>query len=223
MVIFRQRKRVFRTWEVGNNVDTGFVFWRYGKWYGGKLTIDVLCYISAHNLRQVQTASCFCDSSSFFFTTWLTFSWIQATDIFNMMHICRAEDGHVSQVSTYRGSIIGCCSWINCTRSMYRFGISRGDCVSRAPAESKYNVFNRAGSLELFLHQQTGVEEEAIIAYLSDGRRLRNDNIRDLAGAQDQVRAIDICLESLISYCGSRYSCLTSTTLISTSMRFYTS
>jgi hypothetical protein len=41
--------------------------------------------------------------------------------------------------------------------------------------------------LELFLHQQTGVDEEAVLAYLSDGRRLRNDNIRDLAGAEDQV------------------------------------
>jgi len=31
------------------------------------------------------------------------------------------------------------------------------------------------------------VDEEAVLAYLSDGRRLRNDNIRDLAGAEDQV------------------------------------
>jgi hypothetical protein len=31
------------------------------------------------------------------------------------------------------------------------------------------------------------VDQEAILAYLSDGRRLRNDNIRELAGAQDQV------------------------------------
>ncbi|KZT23676.1 hypothetical protein NEOLEDRAFT_1136168 [Neolentinus lepideus HHB14362 ss-1] len=45
----------------------------------------------------------------------------------------------------------------------------------------------RIGSLELFLHQETGVEEEAILAYLSDGRRLRSDNIRELAGAQDQT------------------------------------
>ena len=31
------------------------------------------------------------------------------------------------------------------------------------------------------------MDQEAILAYLSDGRRLRNDNIRELAGAQDQV------------------------------------
>jgi hypothetical protein len=31
------------------------------------------------------------------------------------------------------------------------------------------------------------VEEDAILAYLSDGRRLKNDNVRELAGAQDQV------------------------------------
>jgi autophagy-related protein 11 len=45
----------------------------------------------------------------------------------------------------------------------------------------------RTGSLELFLHQETGVDQEAILAYLSDGRRLRNDNIRELAGSQDQA------------------------------------
>jgi len=99
---------------------------------------------------------------------------------------------------------------------MYRSGISRGDCVYRALTNVRDNIFNRAGSLELFLHQQTGVDEEAIIAYMSDGRRLRNDNIRDLAGAQDQVRAIDNCLGILFSHCGSQYSCSTSTTLIST-------
>ncbi|TFY68709.1 hypothetical protein EVG20_g3446 [Dentipellis fragilis] len=44
----------------------------------------------------------------------------------------------------------------------------------------------RVGSLELFLHQEIGVEEDAVLAYLSDGRRLRNDNVRELAGSQDQ-------------------------------------
>src|ERR1700722_15335229 len=47
----------------------------------------------------------------------------------------------------------------------------------------------RSGNLELFLHEHTGVAEQAVLAYLSDGRRLRNENIRDLAGAQDQVRS----------------------------------
>lgn len=46
----------------------------------------------------------------------------------------------------------------------------------------------RIGSLESFLHREIGIEENAALAYLSDGRRLRTDNVRDLAGAQDQVR-----------------------------------
>ncbi|KAJ3556242.1 hypothetical protein NP233_g12022 [Leucocoprinus birnbaumii] len=45
----------------------------------------------------------------------------------------------------------------------------------------------RAGSLELFIHQETGFDQEAVLAYLSDGRRLTNSNVRDLAGAADQT------------------------------------
>ncbi|KAI0064232.1 putative peripheral membrane protein [Artomyces pyxidatus] len=41
-------------------------------------------------------------------------------------------------------------------------------------------------SLELFLNHEIGIDQDAVLAYLSDGRRLRNENIRDLAGAQDQ-------------------------------------
>ncbi|KAH9023404.1 putative peripheral membrane protein [Lactarius hengduanensis] len=44
----------------------------------------------------------------------------------------------------------------------------------------------RFGSLEAFLRKEIGIEEGAVLAYLSDGRRLRTDNVRDLAGAQDQ-------------------------------------
>lgn len=46
------------------------------------------------------------------------------------------------------------------------------------------------GSLEIFLQQETGVDQDAVLAYLSDGRRLTNNNIRELAGAQDQVRSV---------------------------------
>ncbi|KAF8155845.1 putative peripheral membrane protein [Crassisporium funariophilum] len=42
------------------------------------------------------------------------------------------------------------------------------------------------GSLELFLHQETGVDQDAALAYLSDGRRLTTGNIRDLGSSQDQ-------------------------------------
>lgn len=40
----------------------------------------------------------------------------------------------------------------------------------------------------------TGVEETAVLAYLSDGRRLRDESIRELAGAVDQVIALIICV-----------------------------
>ncbi|CAA7264383.1 unnamed protein product [Cyclocybe aegerita] len=42
------------------------------------------------------------------------------------------------------------------------------------------------GGLEIFLHQEIGIDQEAALAYLSDGRRLTNGNIRDLGSAQDQ-------------------------------------
>jgi autophagy-related protein 11 len=58
----------------------------------------------------------------------------------------------------------------------------------------------RLGSLESFLHKEIGIEESAALAYLSDGRRLRTDNVRDLAGAQDQVRASPLP-SALLSLC----------------------
>ncbi|KAF9010058.1 putative peripheral membrane protein [Cyathus striatus] len=45
----------------------------------------------------------------------------------------------------------------------------------------------RVGSLELFLHQEIGIDEDAALAFLSDGRRLMNSNLRELAGMQDQA------------------------------------
>ena len=47
----------------------------------------------------------------------------------------------------------------------------------------------RHGTLERFLKEKTGVDEESILAYLPDGHRLRNENLRDLAGAETQVRS----------------------------------
>ncbi|KAF8467125.1 autophagy-related protein 11-domain-containing protein [Russula ochroleuca] len=43
------------------------------------------------------------------------------------------------------------------------------------------------GSLESFLQREIGIEENVALAYLSDGRRVRTDNMQDLAGTQDQV------------------------------------
>ncbi|KAF8887526.1 hypothetical protein BD779DRAFT_1526741 [Infundibulicybe gibba] len=45
----------------------------------------------------------------------------------------------------------------------------------------------RIGSLELFVFQEAGVEQDAVLAYLSDGRRLTNGNLRELAGSKDQT------------------------------------
>ncbi|TFK46861.1 putative peripheral membrane protein [Heliocybe sulcata] len=65
--------------------------------------------------------------------------------------------------------------------------ICRAEDGEAAQVNVTLSDIERIGSLELFLHQETGVDEEAILAYLSDGKRLRNDNIRELAGAQDQT------------------------------------
>ncbi|KAJ7193554.1 putative peripheral membrane protein [Mycena pura] len=44
----------------------------------------------------------------------------------------------------------------------------------------------RIGSLELFIHQETGIDQDCVLAYLPDGRRLTNSNIRELSGSQNQ-------------------------------------
>ncbi|KAJ7104353.1 putative peripheral membrane protein [Mycena belliarum] len=44
----------------------------------------------------------------------------------------------------------------------------------------------RIGSLELFLNQETGIDQDSVLAYLPDGRRLTNSNLRDLTGSQNQ-------------------------------------
>jgi len=112
--------------------------------------------------------------------------------LINMMQICRAEDGQVFQVGIHLYL-----SNFRTTKSMGQvnaiFPRHRKVLVSFATFfESQHIALDRSGSLELFLHHQTGVDEEAVLAYLSDGRRLRNDNIRDLAGAEDQVCMFDL-------------------------------
>ncbi|OJA17862.1 hypothetical protein AZE42_05905, partial [Rhizopogon vesiculosus] len=58
--------------------------------------------------------------------------------------------------------------------------------ICRAEDGESYQVnanlrdIERRGSLEIFLHQETGVDQDAILAYLSDGTRLRTDNVREL-------------------------------------------
>ena len=52
------------------------------------------------------------------------------------------------------------------------------------------NVFFSEENLERALQKQTNISEDAIIAYLPDGRRLTTDNVRELAGAVDDVRVL---------------------------------
>ncbi|KAF8966555.1 hypothetical protein BDZ97DRAFT_618120 [Flammula alnicola] len=54
------------------------------------------------------------------------------------------------------------------------------------PVNASVRDIEGIGSLELFLHQEIGVDEDAALAYLSDGRRLTSANIRDLGSVQDQ-------------------------------------
>ncbi|TFK38069.1 hypothetical protein BDQ12DRAFT_683909 [Crucibulum laeve] len=65
--------------------------------------------------------------------------------------------------------------------------ICRGEDGQVFQVNASLRDIERIGSLELFLHQETGVDEDAALAYLSDGRRLTNTNIRELAGSQDQT------------------------------------
>lgn len=43
-------------------------------------------------------------------------------------------------------------------------------------------------NLEQFLEEKAGLYQGDGLAYLSDGRRLTGDNVRDMAGLEDQVR-----------------------------------
>ncbi|PSR70585.1 hypothetical protein PHLCEN_2v13523 [Hermanssonia centrifuga] len=82
-----------------------------------------------------------------------------------MIQICRAEDGQLFEVRLKLGEI-------EATLLNYlQVDISIWD----------------IDSLEHFIQKETGIEEDSILAYLSDGRRLMTENIRDLAGVQDQT------------------------------------
>ncbi len=72
-------------------------------------------------------------------------------------------------------------------RLMHLFVISRCKSQSSLAPESRSFFVVRTGSLELFLHQEIGVDQDAVLAYLSDGRRLTSSNIRELGSVQDGV------------------------------------
>ncbi|KAI9437447.1 hypothetical protein H4582DRAFT_1954670 [Lactarius indigo] len=80
-----------------------------------------------------------------------------------MIRICRAEDGEVFHVQGYSHT-----------------------CHLRRTGPG-LNLTSRSGSLEAFLRREIGIEEDAALAYLSDGRRLGTDNVSNLAEVHDQT------------------------------------
>ncbi|KAI0792411.1 putative peripheral membrane protein [Abortiporus biennis] len=65
--------------------------------------------------------------------------------------------------------------------------ISRAEDGQVFQVNASYKEIERLGNLEHFLQEETGVDQDSVLAYLSDGTRLTNSNIRDLAGAEDQT------------------------------------
>ncbi|KAJ2933973.1 hypothetical protein H1R20_g3142, partial [Candolleomyces eurysporus] len=57
----------------------------------------------------------------------------------------------------------------------------------REQTKATLRDIERTGSLEQFLHNEIGIDHDAVIAYMSNGARLTNANIRELAGSQDQT------------------------------------
>ena len=57
----------------------------------------------------------------------------------------------------------------------------------KTPDFPNRSIPHRLGSLEQFLGEETGIDHDSVLAYLSDGTRLRSDNVRELAGNKEQV------------------------------------
>ncbi|KAF7316529.1 ATG11 domain-containing protein [Mycena indigotica] len=89
-----------------------------------------------------------------------------------MLQICRAEDGHVFQVLSISSSL--------------SFEPEADQHKGKRGRTGHRTI--RTGSLELFIQQETGIDQQYILAYLPDGRRLTNANLRELSGSQTQVR-----------------------------------
>ena len=66
--------------------------------------------------------------------------------------------------------------------------------------KSIYKCATRGSTLERFVMENAGVDQDAVLAYLSDGRRLTNDNLRDLAGAPDNVCSFLLLIALIITY-----------------------
>ena len=83
------------------------------------------------------------------------------------------------------------------------------DCIREA------YVRESGSTLEKFVEENAGIHQDAVLAYLPDGRRLTNDNLRDLAGVPDNV-CVTVYLgkntHRRVWLYLRRYSCSTSTT-----------
>ncbi|KAH9020846.1 autophagy-related protein 11-domain-containing protein [Lactarius pseudohatsudake] len=85
-----------------------------------------------------------------------------------MIRICRAEDGEVFHTNATIHDI---------ERVQLRV----------SSVTTGLNLASRSTSLEAFLRKEIGIEEDAALAYLSDGRRLGTDNVSNLAEVHDQT------------------------------------
>lgn len=86
-----------------------------------------------------------------------------------MIQICRAEDGAIVQSDLSLWDLERC---PNFHPNLH---------LPHPPSSP------RVDSLEHYICEKTGVPPDAVWAYLSDGRPLKHDNVRELAGLDDQV------------------------------------
>lgn len=80
---------------------------------------------------------------------------------------------------------------VHCLLAFYRhlemLQLCRAEDGQTFQVQAGIRDIERLGSLELFVQQVTSVEQDAVLAYLSDGTRLTNANLRELAGSDDQM------------------------------------
>ncbi|CAG8659897.1 1662_t:CDS:2, partial [Acaulospora colombiana] len=84
------------------------------------------------------------------------------------MQICRAEDGQIYQVNT---TLYDIAKLVSISSPVYIVG-----CTMSYPS-----------SLRPYLSSLTSIDPAAMIMFLSDGQQLREDNLRELSGVQDQT------------------------------------
>ena len=73
---------------------------------------------------------------------------------------------------------------------MFRFGIWKGTLQCVRARLLQLTLDYRLDDLDHFMCEKTWVPPEAFWAYLSDGRPVKSDNVRELAGLEDPVRVL---------------------------------